>query len=313
MSERLRSKTIAIPLLATALLLAGVDVARARRRDHRARTANTIAVPRSSEHAIAAHRSRKKTTRTVDPLNTAALRDYIDSRDGDITAAVENLRTGRTYVWNPGERAQTGSIIKADILETLLHQAQVSHTPLDAGTAETVQGMIEESDNDDATDLWNQVGGASGISAYNQLVGMTQTDPNTEGYWGETTTSAADQIRLLRQLVDKHGLLDSASQRYQLGLMENVVSGQNWGVSGGVPAGVSVALKNGWLPLTSDTDWEINSIGRIKGDGRWYLVAVLTVHDPSEQYGIDTIEGISSLVWRALRPRRAPATAHVHH
>ena len=85
--------------------------------------------------------------------------------------------------------------------------------------------------------------------------------------------------------------------------MKNVVSGQNWGVSGGIPAGVSVALKNGWLPLSSDTDWEINSIGRIKGEGRWYLIAVLTAHDPSEEYGIDTIEGISSLVWRALRSR----------
>ena len=179
----------------------------------------------------------------------------------------------------------------------------VSHSPLDQETAEVVRGMIEDSDNGDATQLWDRVGGASGISAYNKLVGMNQTDPNTDGYWGETTTSALDQIKLLRQLVDKHGLLDSASRRYQLGLMKNVVSGQNWGVSGGIPAGVSVALKNGWLPLSSDTDWEINSIGRIKGEGRWYLIAVLTAHDPSEEYGIDTIEGISSLVWRALRSR----------
>jgi len=287
--ERLLSKAIAIALLAIALLLASLGVARARLRDHRTTTANTNV----------AHRSRKH----VDPLNTAALRRYVDSRSGDITAAVENLHTGRTYLWNPRERAQTASIIKADILETLLRQAIVSHNPPDQETAGVIQGMIEDSDNDDATQLWDQVGGASGISAYNKLVGMTQTDPNTDGYWGETTTSAADQIKLLQQLVDKHGLLEPASQRYQLGLMKSVVSGQNWGVSGGVPAGVSVALKNGWLPLSSDTDWEINSIGRIKGDGRWYLIAVLTAHDPSEQYGIDTIDGISSLVWRALGPR----------
>jgi beta-lactamase class A len=293
MPERLLAKTIAIPLLAIALLLASLGVARARLRDHR----------RSIENAVAASRSSKHPTRAVDPLNTTALRRYILSRSGEITAAVENLHTGRIYVWNPRERAETGSIIKADILETLLHQDMVSHNPLDENTAQVVQGMIEESDNDDATQLWNQVGGASGISAYNKLVGMTQTDPNTDGYWGETTTSAADQIQLLRQLVDKRGLLDSGSQRYQLGLMRNVVSGQNWGVSGGIPPGVSIALKNGWLPLSSDTDWEINSIGRIKGDGRWYLIAVLTAHDPSEQYGIDTIGGISSLVWRALRPR----------
>jgi hypothetical protein len=84
--------------------------------------------------------------------------------------------------------------------------------------------------------------------------------------------------------------------------MESVESDQQWGVSGGVPAGVSVALKNGWVPLTSYTYWEVNSIGRIKGDGRDYLIAVLTAHDPSEQYGIDSIEGISSIVWNALAP-----------
>jgi beta-lactamase class A len=293
-SERLLSKTIAIPLMAVVLLLVGLDVAHARRRDHRTTTTTTGA------DATSARRSSKHAKPVVNPLGTAAVRRYIDSRSGDISVAVENLGTGRTYLWNPQERAQTGSIIKADILETLLHQAMVSHTPLSQSTASVVQGMIEESDNDDATELWDQVGGASAISAYDQLVGMTQTDPNTDGYWGETTTSALDQIRLLRELIDRHGLLDSASQRYQLGLMENIVSGQNWGVSGGIPAGVSVALKNGWLPLTTYTDWEINSIGRIKGDGRWYLIAVLTAHDPSEQYGIDTIQAISSLVWSAL-------------
>ena len=47
----------------------------------------------------------------------------------------------------------------------------------------------------------------------------------------------------------------------------------------------------------------MNSIGRIKGDGRWYLIAVLTDDNSSEQYGIDTIQGISSIVWHGLTPK----------
>ena len=55
--------------------------------------------------------------------------------------------------------------------------------------------------------------------------------------------------------------------------MENVSADQAWGVSGGVPAGVTVALKNGWLPLNdANTDWQINSIGWVSGDGRDYLL-----------------------------------------
>ena len=37
--------------------------------------------------------------------------------------------------------------------------------------------MIEDSDNGDATQLWDRVGGASGISAYNKLVGHEPDRP----------------------------------------------------------------------------------------------------------------------------------------
>ena len=56
------------------------------------------------------------------------------------------------------------------------------------------------------------------------------------------------------------------------------------------------------VPLSSDSDWEVNSIGRVNGDGRWYLIAVLTAHDPGEEYGIDTIEHVSALIYQDLKP-----------
>jgi hypothetical protein len=81
--------------------------------------------------------------------------------------------------------------------------------------------------------------------------------------------------------------------------MRNVTESQRWGVTAGVPAQLPVALKNGWLPLTSsDTDWQIHSIGWISGDGRNYLIAALTTGNPTEQYGIDTVGGLAAIVWR---------------
>jgi hypothetical protein len=65
---------------------------------------------------------------------------------------------------------------------------------------------------------------------------------------------------------------------------------------------VTVALKNGWLPLdAASTDWQVNSVGWVSGDGRDYLIAVLTTGNPTEQYGIDTINALSSLIWTAMR------------
>jgi len=292
------ARSVAIASLALLVMLGGLAVARALLHDHRRR--------RDLHAEAASHRSHSATAATsrahgVDPLTTRALGRFIASRAGEITAAVENLDTGRTYLHNSGAREQTASIMKVDILETLLRQAIVSHTTLDQGQTELVRGMIENSNNEDAQELWDEEGGASAVAAYDARAGMTQTVPNVAGYWGLSTTRALDQVALLRQLVIGHGLLDRASQRYELGLMENVEPDEAWGVSGGIPRGVSVALKNGWLP--DSTGWHVNSIGRIKGDGRWYLIAVLTDDNPSEQYGINTIQGISTIVWDTLRPR----------
>ena len=64
-----------------------------------------------------------------------------------------------------------------------------------------------------------------------------------------------------------------------------------------------VALKNGWLPLGND-DWQINSVGWIRGQGRNYMLAILTTGNATEGYGIETTNEFSSLVWQALAPAR---------
>jgi hypothetical protein len=60
-----------------------------------------------------------------------------------------------------------------------------------------------------------------------------------------------------------------------------------------------VALKNGWLPL-GPTNWQVNSIGWILGDGRNYVLAILTTGSPTEAYGIATIEAIASTTFADL-------------
>jgi Beta-lactamase enzyme family len=292
--------------LAVALLLGGlaVDVAAHRRSHAKSGTERSVS-GRVARTGASAGKSASRVKKVVDPFKTPAWRAALRTRDGKFSAAVDDLRTHQTWLYHPSVRAQTASIVKADILETLLHQAEIANQPLNDNESDLVQGMIENSNDNDATDLWNLVGGSSAVAAYNREAGLTQTAPHADGFWGETTTSAADQIRLLRQLILPHGLLNRASQDYQLGLMENVESDQAWGVSGGVPSGVDIALKNGWVPLTSATNWEVNSIGRVKGHGQKYLIAVLTVHDPSEAYGIQTIDRLSKVVWEDLTDARS--------
>ena len=244
-----------------------------------------------------------------DPFGAAAA-SYLSGRAGTVLAAVYDLRTGRAWHLGQGPPQAEASVVKLDVLETLLaERAQGDGTGLSASERTLAAQMIEDSDNDAATSLWYAVGGAARIRSFNARAGLTQTAPSScvvcPGFawpgWGLTTTTPDDQIALLRQLVTPSSVLPRAAREYALSLMQDVTPAQRWGVSGGVPAQVTVALKNGWLPLHgTGSDWQINSVGWISGGGRNYLMAVLSTGNPSEQYGIDTIDELAATVWQRM-------------
>ncbi|MGZ4590928.1 MAG: hypothetical protein ACXV2I_09095 [Actinomycetes bacterium] len=45
----------------------------------------------------------------------------------------------------------------------------------------------------------------------------------------------------------------------------------------------------------------MHSIGRVSGDGRDYVIAVLTDRNPTMDYGVRTIEGVSRAAFAQLR------------
>jgi hypothetical protein len=243
-----------------------------------------------------------------DPLGSAVA-SYVSTRDGVVLAAVYDLRTGQTWQFGQGQPQDEASVVKLDVLETLLAERGRTGTELSAGDRSLAEEMIEDSDNHAATSLWDEVGGASGIRSFNTSAGLADTVPsacvNCPGFpwpgWGLSTTIPGDQLTLLRTLVEPNSLLTNTERSYALSLMENVTPDQRWGVSGGVPAQVTVALKNGWLPLNSaNNNWQINSVGWISGSGRDYLIAVLTTGNPTKQYGIDTIDQLAAMVWNEM-------------
>jgi hypothetical protein len=227
------------------------------------------------------------------------MRAYLSSRVGNITIALYDGKTGNTYLYRPGVEEQTASIVKVDILEALLHQYQLSKAPLGEENSYLASLMIEDSDDDAATSLWNEVGGAAGISKYDDLVGLSATVPNSAGYWGETMTTALDQVDLVKHLVVANTVLDDASRAYELDLMRHVIPLDSWGITVGPTPSSLVAVKNGWVPIVAG-NWQINTIGYVTGDGRSYVLAVLTNDNPSEFIGIQTVDGISTRVWSEL-------------
>ena len=261
-----------------------------------------VVLAAASAHAGASVGRYVAAAKPPGPFASAAMAAYLHTREGAITAAAYNIKTKRLFIYNPGQLGDDASIAKVDILATALYEAQQHATTLSGLQEELAEGAIENSDNDDAEQLWELDGGNPGIAAFNARAGMTQTILDPQGAWGLYESTARDQIRLLQHVALHNSVLSDASRDYELGLMADVESDQDWGVSGGVLAPAKVALKNGWLPVGAG--WEINSIGQVSGRYRDYLLAVLTSDDPSMPYGVETIEGISQLVWSYFLPAR---------
>lgn len=229
----------------------------------------------------------------------AAVSALTERADGHVSVAILDMDTGQSADAGDAHRFVTASVVKVDILATLLLQAQRAGRDLDPQERSWARAMIRISDNAAADALWRSVGGARAVAKANEAFGMTETVPGTGGRWGLTQTTAADQLRLLRAVFEAGAPLDAESQDYAQELMGSVAGGQDWGVSAAA-AGGDFALKNGWLPRSATGLWVVNSVGRIATRGGAYLIAVLSDDQRDRATGIGLVEDVARAAVRAL-------------
>ena len=235
-----------------------------------------------------------------------ALASVLRHRTGMLAVGVADLSTGVTATYHPRQAFHTASIVKADILATLLLQLQHQHAGLSLDEQDLATTMIEDSDNGSATALWNVIGAAAGLAAGDQALRLRHTVPGQGGWWGLTATTVTDQLRLLSALTSRHSPLTAASRRYELNLMHNVETGQNWGVTAAASRGTQPAVKNGWMPDGVYGLWDINSIGVVSHHGQRLLVTVLSSGQPSQQAGIDQVQAAAKAAASAITRPACP-------
>jgi hypothetical protein len=267
----------------------------------------------------------------------AGVCEYLEGRQGVVQAALFDEKTGRTYRLRNGDATQlTASIVKVDVLAKWLHHLQQQGTKIPHGIPYSIrylmQRMIENSDNAATTGLFHFGGGCDALTDFNELIPLNHTKVGCESPtyygWGNTKTTALDQVTLMKLFAygTPPHVLGHRARAYGNQLMQSVEPDQRFGISCGpwgascappnyaqpVP-GVTVALKNGWKTLPSCTlpieqcPWQVNSTGWVEGEGRSYILTVLTTDNPvgsgglyGFNYGIDTIQNVSQLVWNNL-------------
>lgn len=298
--------TLTAGLLAASTGLAGIAMTCALATPVRGRrapaTAQLTAVRRVREGICSAPVTYRSLARRL----SADIKGALRGRAGHHSVTVYDPLAG-VYCSLAGDRHfDAASVVKAIILASLLRWHQETRRPLSAREKRLATLMITQSDNSAATALWNEVG-LRRMQHFLRLAKMNETELNRWGYWGLSQLTAADQVRLLRLLTRPNPVLSNKSRGYELWLMSRVVPWQRWGTPAGAPRGITVHVKNGWLP--DGTGWHINSIGAFTAPKKDYLIAVLTDDNPSEWYGIDTIQAVARRIhrdMRAIRPAVKP-------
>jgi hypothetical protein len=206
---------------------------------------------------------------------------------GHLAVVVADLQTGRTTSYGDTDHAfATASIVKVDILATLLLQEQGR---LSGSQREVAGRMIRQSSNGAATTLWKAIGREKGLAAANATFGLTGTTGGTRGRWGATTTTTADQLRLLQVVFTDDSPLSADARTYVQSLMGGVATDQDWGVSAADSRGDTHAyVKNGWLPRTGG--WAVTSVGKVEHEGHPLLVAALSDGGATEKRGVSAVE-----------------------
>ncbi|WP_422739122.1 serine hydrolase [Micromonospora sp. WMMD729] len=246
------------------------------------------------------------TTPAVDLMKPARARieAFVDRYDGHLAVAALD-RQGTATVTAGATRFQTASIVKVNILAALLLRQTPPGKALGSETRRLAEAMIVSSDNDAAVALWQKIDRSRGLTAANRTLGLRETKPNQ--HWGMTTTTAADQLRLLTALTSAKGPLTPQDRSFVMGLMKKVIPEQRWGVTvAREPGNTSVYVKNGWD--TADVDggrWIVNSIGRIVEDRHDWLIAVLSDHHVSQEAGIKVVEKAATFVLKEMRAATA--------
>jgi hypothetical protein len=213
----------------------------------------------------------------------AAVR-YARTRSGTVAFAVLDER-GRLRGLRRTVRFASASIVKAMLMVAVLRRIGSGH--LGEGERDLLRRMITVSDNDAASAIYAQVGGA-GLRSVARAAGAKRFVD--VGNWADAQLTAADQARFFLR-VDR--LVPAAHRRYVRRLLSSIVGWQRWGIA---PVArthrMKIFFKGGWRTGI------VHQVALLERGGRRIALAVLTSSEPSMAYGEQTVEGIARRVLR---------------
>lgn len=172
---------------------------------------------------------------------------------------------------DPDRQFRSASLVKLLIAVDALARG------VDEQARQRIARMLSVSDDDIASMLWVQGGGAEMVGRVASLVGLQSTEPpETAGQWGEVKLTANDIVRVYQYVMDRlppadHTLVvDALAQAPEYGA-------DNFRQYFGIPDGLNTqrAIKQGWG--NNRSAMVLHSTGLVGPEWR-YVVVLLTEH-----------------------------------
>ncbi len=233
---------------------------------------------------------------TIDMLS-AQLAPYLSTLGANAGVEVYDLTGQRAYGFNHTAPFLSASSIKVPIMLTFFALSESQGREPTEQETDLLTAMIEHSDNDAASALFAEIGGADGMANFLQQAGVSGLTPN-DNAWGYSQVTPQAMVKLLTRLHDGT-ILTAAHRSSALQLMQSVESDQQWGVGDTAPAGATFAMKNGWVP-GPDGLWSVNTSGIVNAGGETYIISVYTSEQSSLADGQAIVQRICSAVAAAL-------------
>lgn len=261
-----------------------------------AQAPSPVAAAISSEHiplsspAIEPPRPRPRHGEAVSPVYPSSRRviaaaHYLAGRAGRKAFAVIDDH-GRLAGLNVHERFHSASVVKSMLLVAYLRMLADRHLPLDATARGLLYPMIHSSDNEAATAVLAAVG-EEALDRVARDAHMRDYEP-AGATWGFTEVSAAD---LARFFFHQDALIPRRFDGYARWLLSTIEPSESWGIPAVARPEFTVFFKGGWLP---EVEGLVNQVARLQRPRIVFALAVLTTHDPSMEYGEETIEGVTA-------------------
>jgi hypothetical protein len=228
---------------------------------------------------------------------------FLSSQEGQAGMAVIDSRHHVVLEADSHQPFVLASVAKLYILTAYLNLVASENRDLTPDEHDILADMIEASDNDSATTLWDRIGKTEGLQHYLASRQLPPIEPATDDdSWGDMRADATSVGALLTGLYEGR-LLGPELTAEALHLLSHVIDSQSWGVGVAAQsddqtppndAPPQVYLKNGWYP--EDNGWVVNTAGVIAHGAEHYVVVVLSDGQPSFRAGVELVETAAAFV-----------------